>query len=75
MDKPITVEEYQEAGKEFWPKYWYVAKELGEDAKAEDILKVMEAVGGIAMKFALDDKEGPFGFNKKKEESNDSDSN
>jgi hypothetical protein len=35
----------------------------------------MEAVGGIAMKFALDDKEGPFGFNKKKEDSNDSDSN
>ena len=56
----------------FWPKYWYVAKELREDAKSEDILKVMEAVGGIAMKFALDDKEGPFGFNKKKEESNDS---
>ena len=71
----LTLEDYQKAGEEFWPKYWYVAKELGEDAKSEDILKVMEAVGGIAMKFALDDKEGPFGFNKKKEDSNDSDSN
>jgi hypothetical protein len=70
--KILTLEDYQKAGETFWPKYWYVAKELGEDAKSEDILKVMEAVGGIAMKFALDDKEGPFGFNKKKEESNDS---
>ena len=73
--KILTLEDYQKAGETFWPKYWYVAKELGEDAKSEDILKVMEAVGGIAMKFALDDKEGPFGFNKNKEDSNDSDSN
>ncbi len=73
--KILTLEDYQKAGETFWPKYQYVAKELGEDAKSEDILKVMEAVGGIAMKFALDEKEGPFGFNKKKEDSNDSDSN
>ena len=64
--KLLTLEDYELAGQTFWPKYWYVAKELGENAKSEDILKVMEAVGGIAMKFALDDKEGPFGFNKKK---------
>ena len=25
----------------------------------------MEAVGGVALKFALEEKEGPFGFNKK----------
>ena len=49
-------------------KYWYVAKELGEDAKPEQILKVMEAVGGVALKFALEEKEGPFGFNKKTED-------
>ena len=61
-------------GKQFWPKYWYVAKELGEDAKPEQVLKVMEAVGGLALKLALEEKEGPFGFNKKKEE-DDSDSN
>ena len=41
-----------------------IAKELGEDAKPEQVLKVMEAVGGLALKFALDKKEGPFGFNK-----------
>ena len=69
--KTLTLEDYQKAGEEFWPKYWYVAKELGEDAKPEQVLKVMEAVGGIALKFALDEKEGPFGFNKKEEEDAD----
>ena len=65
--KLLTLEDYQKAGETFWPKYWYVAKELGEDAKAEDILRVMEAIGGVALKFALEEKEGPFGFNKKGE--------
>jgi len=60
--KLLTLEDYQKAGETFWPKYWYIAKELGEDAKPEDILKVMEAVGGVALKLALEEKEGPFGF-------------
>ena len=68
--KLLTLEDYEKAGETFWPKYWYISKELGEGAKTEDILKVMEAVGGIALKFALEekDKEGPFGFNKKDKE-------
>ena len=66
--KLLTLEDYQKAGEEFWPKYWYVAKELGEGSKPEDILKVMEAVGSVALKIALEEKETPFGFNKKKEE-------
>ena len=66
--KLLTLDDYQRAGETFWPKYWYVAKELGEGAKAEDILRVMEAVGGVALKVALEEKsEGPFGFNKKEE--------
>ena len=73
--KLLTLEDYQKAGETFWPKYWYVAKELGEGTKPEDIIKVMEAVGGVALKLALDEKEGPFGFNKTKEDSDDSDSN
>ena len=69
MKKPFaTLEDYEKAGEEFFPKYWYVAKELGEDAKPEDVLKVMEAVGGLALKLALEDKLAPFGFNKKKDE-------
>ena len=66
--KTLTLEDYQKAGEEFWPKYWYVAKELGEDAKPEQVLKVMEAIGGVALKLALEDKLAPFGFNKKKDE-------
>jgi hypothetical protein len=72
--KLLTLEDYQKAGETFWPKYWYVSKELGENAKPEQVLKVMEAVGGLALKLALEqkEKEGPFGFNKKKEDDSDS---
>ncbi len=66
--KLLTVEDYQKAGESFWPKYWYVAKELGEGAKAEDILKVLESIGTVALRLKLEEKEGPFGFNKKDEE-------
>ena len=65
--KLLTLEDYQKAGEQFWPKYWYVAKELGENAKPEDILKVMEAVGGVALKLKLEDGLTSFGFNKKRE--------
>ena len=69
--KVLTLEDYQKAGEHFWPKYFYVAQELGEDAKPEDILKVMEAVGKVALVQEAEEKikSFPFGFNKKKEES------
>ena len=61
--KPITLNEYIDAGEEFFPKYYYVARELGDDAKAEDILKVMESLAGVAMKKRAEDKGvGPWGF-------------
>ena len=66
--KLLTLEDYEKAGETFWPKYWYVAKELGEDARAEDILKVLESIGTVALRLKMEEKEGPFGFNKKKEE-------
>ena len=70
--KLLTLEDYQKAGETFWPKYDYVAKELGEGVKPEQVLKVMEAIGGIALKQALEDKlSGPFGFNKKEKEDAD----
>jgi len=63
-DKPITVEDYEKYGKEFFDKYFYVAKELGEGAKAEDILKIMESLGAVVMKKRMEEegKIGPFGF-------------
>jgi|TARA_B100000085_G_scaffold125729_1_gene114376 hypothetical protein len=66
--KTITLDEYKEAGEEFFPKYFYVAKELGEGAKAEEILKVMESLAGVVMKKRVEEKLAPFGFNKTKEE-------
>ena len=72
-DQPITVEDYKKHGQEFFDKYFYVAKELGEGAKAEDILKIMESLAGVVMKKRVETKVGPFGFNKKPpEENNDS---
>jgi hypothetical protein len=62
--KPLSLEEYQTAGEEFWPKYWYIAKELGEGAKPEEVLKVMESLAGLAMKNRLEDKLS-IGFDKK----------
>ena len=62
--KPITLDEYKEAGEEFFPKYFYVAKELGEDAKAEEILKVMESLAGVVMKKRVEEKLAPCGVNK-----------
>ena len=69
--KPITLAEYKEAGEEFWPKYWYIAKELGENSKPEQVLKIMEALAGVAMKKRVDNKLAPFGFNKKEKEDAD----
>lgn len=64
MKFEVTLEDYQEAGEEFWPKYFYVAKELGGNAKPEEVLKVMESLAGVAMKQKVKNKIGPFGFNK-----------
>lgn len=73
--KLLTLEDYQKAGEEFWPKYNYVKEELGEGAKVEDILKVMESIGAVALKIKLEDKlSGPFGFNRKKEDTEEDDS-
>ena len=66
--KLLTLEDYEKAGESFCPKYWYVAKELGEDAKAEDIIKVLESIGTVALRIKMEEKEGPFGFNKKEDD-------
>jgi hypothetical protein len=65
--KLLTLEDYQEAGKHFWDKFYYIHKELGDGATVEDTLKVMEAVGSVALRLKQEedeDGEGPFGFNK-----------
>tara|TARA_R110002049_G_scaffold11559_16_gene54151 strand:- start:1079 stop:1327 length:249 start_codon:yes stop_codon:yes gene_type:complete len=60
--KPITVDDYREVSDEFFDKYHFVAKELGEGCKAEEILKVMEALGALVVKNRKDNSSGPWGF-------------
>ena len=72
-DKSITVEDYEKYGKEFFDKYFYIAKELGEGAKAEDVLKIMESLAMVVMKKRMEEegKIGPFGFIRDQIEEND----
>ena len=55
-NEPITVKDYEKYGSEFFEKYFYVAKELGEGAKAEDILKIMESLGALVIKKRYEEK-------------------
>lgn len=65
IDKPITVEDYEQVADEFFSKYHFVAKELGEGAKSEDILKIMENLTGLVMKKRKEEKQtSAIGFNK-----------
>ena len=60
--KPITLQEYIDAGEEFFPKFFYVAGELGEGAKSEDILKVMESLSGVALRKRDEEDKNTIGF-------------
>ena len=59
----ITVKDYEKFGPEFFEKYNYVKKELGKDAKAEDVMAVMKALGAIVMKKKKEAKDVKIGFN------------
>ena len=66
--KLLTLEDYQRVSKK------HSGQSIGTLTKnlvkmySEDILKVMETLGGVALKVALEEKlTGPFGFNKKEE--------
>ena len=49
-DEPITVEDYKLVSDEFFQKYDFVVERMRVTAKAEDVLKVMEALSGAVMK-------------------------
>ena len=63
-DEPITVEDYKLVSDEFFQKYDFVTERMRVTARAEDVLKVMEALSGAVMKDRVKNKVGPFGFNK-----------
>ena len=54
--KLLTLEDYQKAGETFCSLLLYFQRTWRDDAKAEDVLRVMEAVGGVALKLALEKK-------------------
>tara|TARA_Y100000385_G_C13065352_1_gene626401 strand:- start:378 stop:599 length:222 start_codon:yes stop_codon:yes gene_type:complete len=69
MNEPITVDDYKNVSEEFFGKYNYVVERMGPGPnKAEDVLKVMEALSAQVIKERLKNKIGPFGFNKKTQE-------
>lgn len=65
-DTKISVEDYHEVSDDFFAKYDFVAQRI--EGRAEDVLKVMEALTGAVMRDRAKNKVGPFGFNKKKQE-------
>ena len=68
MTEPITVDDYKNVSDEFFQKYDFVIERLQLGAKAEDVLKVMEALSAQVIKERVKDKLGPFGFNKQPKE-------
>lgn len=70
MTEPITVDDYKNVSDEFFQKYDFVKERLQLGAKAEDVLKVMEALSAQVIKERVKDKLGPFGFNKQPKEEN-----
>ena len=64
MTDPITVDDYKLVSDEFFQKYDFVKERMQLGAKAEDVLKVMEALSAAVIKDRVKDKLGPFGFNK-----------
>ena len=68
LSDPITVEDYEKYGDEFFEKYDYVFKRMCTimNPKSEDVLKVMESLAALIMdKRSEENSVGPFGFNKK----------
>ena len=73
--KPLTPEEVAEAAEKFFPLFDIVHRQMPENSNVEDTLIVMESVCGLAHKLRMqsdNDKTGPFGFNKKVEDNEDS---
>jgi len=64
---PLSPEEVQAAADRFFPLFDIILRNMPENSKVEDCLKVMESVCTLAHKLRLEEEEGklPFGFNKK----------
>lgn len=75
-NKPLTLEEVQEAADIFLPLFEEVFSRLkiasmGRNPTIEDTLKVMEQVCKLAQQQRVQTKLDRFGFNKEKEDGNE----
>ena len=70
---PLTVEEVKKAADVFFPLFQEVKNRMPMGASTEDTLKIMESVAKLAHKFRAEDmdKQGPFGFNKPEEKTDE----
>ena len=59
-DEPITIEDYKLVSDEFFQKYNFVTERLGVTKRAEDVLKVMEALSGAVMKDRVKEQSRTF---------------
>jgi len=62
MPKAITVEDYKEVSKEFFDKYNFVAEQLPDGARAEDIIKIMQNLAGLVTKQRAESRIAGIGF-------------
>tara|TARA_B100002019_G_scaffold14562_1_gene11624 strand:+ start:339 stop:596 length:258 start_codon:yes stop_codon:yes gene_type:complete len=62
MNEKITLEDYKQVSEEFFPKYFYVADQLGENAKPDDVLKIMESLSGLVLKNRAEENKPTLGF-------------
>jgi hypothetical protein len=71
MNKPLTDKEVSIASKQFFDLYQIVYDDLRdyhENVKAEEVLKAMEQVCGLAQKLRAQEVLDRFGFNKEQED-------
>ena len=66
--KTLTLDDYKRAGEEFYLSIGMLPRNWVKMLNLSKILKVMEAVGTVALKLVVEDKLAPFGFNKKKDD-------
>ena len=67
--KPITIEDYNNVGPEFFEKFNYVKTQLPADTSVEDTLTVMETLAGLVLAKREEEEEengtGTMGFLKR----------
>lgn len=62
MTREITIKDYQDVAPAFFDKFNYVAKNLPEGTKVDDVVKIMQQIAVLVMKKRAEEKP-TVGFN------------